>query len=247
MATMSGEAWDTFKVRPGNLPVRRLAAMSYLLLRYREKGLLSGLMDYLDGWQPESPRGLEAGLMVGAEGYWAAELDFGLPAGRSAPALLGRDRAAEIVVNVLLPFAAAWGNYGIAAGPGGQGPGALQRLSPPGREHAGKAHEAADGDRPAPGRLGAAAAGADPYLQDAVLARRLRELRANGIDSLPRGSVIPCLIRGRNDARCHCEPSRRSREASARVQPEGEAISHVSGNLADEIATPTRPCRVSSQ
>jgi hypothetical protein len=110
LAAMSGDEWDSFKVRPGNRPVRRLAAMAYLLLRYRRRGLLSGLMDYLDGWQPEGPRGLEAGLTVGAEGYWANELDFGLPAGRKAPALLGRDRAADIVVNVLLPFAAAWGN-----------------------------------------------------------------------------------------------------------------------------------------
>jgi hypothetical protein len=110
MAAMSGDEWDSFKVRPGNRPVRRLGAMAYLLLRYRRQGLLVGLMDYLDGWQPESPGGLEAGLTVGAEGYWAAELDFGLPAGRSAPALLGRDRAGDIVVNVLLPFAAAWGN-----------------------------------------------------------------------------------------------------------------------------------------
>ena len=72
--------------------------------------LLTGLMDYLDGWQPEGPGGLEAGLTVGAAGYWVEELDFRIPAGGKAPALLGRDRAADIVVNVLLPFAAAWGN-----------------------------------------------------------------------------------------------------------------------------------------
>jgi hypothetical protein len=108
-AAMSGAAWQSFKVRPGNLPVRRLAAMAHLLRRYRDQGLLTGLVDYIVKWQPESPGGLEAGLVVGAEGPWAAELDFGRPVGRHAPALLGADRAADIIVNVLLPFAAAWG------------------------------------------------------------------------------------------------------------------------------------------
>jgi hypothetical protein len=48
-------------------------------------------------------------LLVGAEEYWAGHMDFRLPAGRVVPALLGESRAEVIVVNVLLPFAAAWG------------------------------------------------------------------------------------------------------------------------------------------
>ncbi len=35
--------WNFFKVRPGNHPVRRLAAMSHLLYRYKDRGLLDGL------------------------------------------------------------------------------------------------------------------------------------------------------------------------------------------------------------
>jgi len=46
-AHMSAADWRFFKVRPGNHPVRRLAAMSYLLLHYREKGLLAGLEEKL--------------------------------------------------------------------------------------------------------------------------------------------------------------------------------------------------------
>jgi len=109
MPIMAAGEWQTFKIRPGNLPVRRLAAMAHLLLRYRREGLLAGLMGLLDGLPGECPRGLENGLMVAAEGPWVTELDFGLPAGMNAPALLGTGRAAEIAVNVLLPFAAAWG------------------------------------------------------------------------------------------------------------------------------------------
>jgi len=35
--------WDLFRVRPGNRPLRRLVAMSYLLLRYRAAGLAAGV------------------------------------------------------------------------------------------------------------------------------------------------------------------------------------------------------------
>jgi hypothetical protein len=109
MPTMAANDWQSFKVRPGNLPVRRLAAAAYLLWRYRRPGMLAGLMGLLGGWSGGPPRGLEDGLVVAAEGPWATELDFGLPMGGDAPALLGNGRAAEIIINVLLPFAAAWG------------------------------------------------------------------------------------------------------------------------------------------
>jgi hypothetical protein len=109
-ATMSAGDWCYFKVRPGNFPHRRLAAMSYLLLRYRDEGMLAGLIHELEKASPDNGRGeLESSLLVAAEGYWERNLDFGSPAGRVVPALLGESRAEVIVVNVLLPFAVAWG------------------------------------------------------------------------------------------------------------------------------------------
>jgi hypothetical protein len=106
---MSADDWHSFKVRPGSLPRRRLAAMSYLLGRYRCEGLLPALFDELSGGAPESGhRRLRGRLLVGAEDFWGNYIDFGLPARRTVPALLGEDRADIIVVNVLLPFAAAW-------------------------------------------------------------------------------------------------------------------------------------------
>jgi hypothetical protein len=108
--TMSEDDWHLFKVRPSNFPARRIAAMSYLLLRYREKGILEELVNKID----EAPAGtgysrLEKALQVTTDGYWANHLDFGLPSKMRLPALLGEGRAADIIVNVLLPFAAAWG------------------------------------------------------------------------------------------------------------------------------------------
>jgi hypothetical protein len=107
---LSGRDWDLFKVRPGNYPVRRIAALSYCLWRYRQEGWLAAWLERVRkaplrrGW-----RYLEAALMVAVEGYWASHFDFG-PAGKvNNIVLLGRQRAGEIAVNVLLPFTFAWG------------------------------------------------------------------------------------------------------------------------------------------
>lgn len=109
-----GEAdWRFFRVRPDNLPGRRLAAAARLLLRYRQEGLLAGMGRCLErALAAGNPRSLEPWLMVSDEGYWAGHYDFGLPAslsstgraGARSPSLLGRGRAAEIAVNIILPF-----------------------------------------------------------------------------------------------------------------------------------------------
>ena len=110
--TMSEDDWHLFKVRPSNFPTRRLAAMSYLLLRYREKGILEALIRQLDKAPVDTGcSGLGKALRVTTDGYWANHLDLGLPSQMSLPTLLGEGRAADIIVNVLLPFAAAWGRF----------------------------------------------------------------------------------------------------------------------------------------
>jgi hypothetical protein len=114
-ATMSEDEWHFFKVRPGNYPTRRIAVMSHLLCRYRSEGILAGLLDRL-GAMPSgaSCRGVEELFLVAGENYPARGQDSGFETGH--PALLGRERAGDIAVNVLLPFAVAWGN--INARPG---------------------------------------------------------------------------------------------------------------------------------
>ena len=107
--TMSPNAWHLFKVRPNNSPIRRLAAMSYLTLRYRRKGIFEELVNTVK----EVPLskgyyGLEEGLTVTSNGYWASHFDFGLASRIRKQTLLGSWRAADIAVNVLLPFILAW-------------------------------------------------------------------------------------------------------------------------------------------
>jgi hypothetical protein len=102
-ATMSETDWQFFRVRPGNFPTRRIAAMSYLLLRYRTGGLLNGLINVID----ELPVDVNHYLL---EKALKIEAGDGCSTGiKGEPALLGKDRANDIIINVLLPFTAAWG------------------------------------------------------------------------------------------------------------------------------------------
>ena len=106
---MPPNAWHLFKVRPNNFPVRRIVAMSYLILRYREKGILTEVIN-MAGEAPvnKGHYQLEKGLLVATNGYWASHFDFGLGSRIKNPTLLGATRAANIVVNVILPFTLAW-------------------------------------------------------------------------------------------------------------------------------------------
>lgn len=106
---MSSRAWHLSHVRPNNSPIRRIAAMSYLMLRYRERGVFEGMIDIMQEIPVDNGyRRLEEGLMVTSNGYWASHLDFVMTNRVKSPTLLGRGRAADIVVNVLLPFTFAW-------------------------------------------------------------------------------------------------------------------------------------------
>ena len=107
---MSEDDWHLFKVRPNNFPTCRIAAMSHLVFRYRERGIFEEVVNMVK----EVPlnRGyhqLEEGLMVTTNGYWASHFDFGLGGRINNTTLLGSRRAADIVVTIILPFTFAWG------------------------------------------------------------------------------------------------------------------------------------------
>jgi hypothetical protein len=112
---MKESDWCFSRVRPDNFPTRRLVALSYLLARYRKLGLLHGTLKLVK----EAPtraerRWLENGFIISSQGYWANHVDFGI-AKKISSALLGQEKAAEIMINIILPFNCAWGE--IAAEP----------------------------------------------------------------------------------------------------------------------------------
>lgn len=109
---MSPNTWHLFKVRPNNSPIRRLIAMSYLILRYRGKGILEELVSMIKEVPvSRSYHRLKRGLLVTTNSYWASHFDFGSVNRIRSLALLGSGRAADITVNVLLPFTFAWSQF----------------------------------------------------------------------------------------------------------------------------------------
>jgi hypothetical protein len=102
VAVMNHSQWHLFRVRPENHPTRRLIAASYLLSSFLPLGLLRSVLELVNGGQ----RKLEAGFMLSARGYWGEHFDFGCRTRN--PNLIGRGRARDVIVNIVLPFTFAW-------------------------------------------------------------------------------------------------------------------------------------------
>ena len=109
-----GPAWQFAGVRPANAPARRVAALAHLLSWMLPGGVLAGFVSEAAAATP--PEALAARwlarLQVAAPGsFWAAHSDFGAALGRAGAEvdLVGRDRAGDLLVNIVLPFLAAWG------------------------------------------------------------------------------------------------------------------------------------------
>lgn len=86
---LESSGWQRFRVRPANRPERRLVGMGHLLDRFWDEELLQGLASRALTGQVSA---LLEGLVVveGGQGY------------------IGRGRAGEAAVNVVLPFLVAW-------------------------------------------------------------------------------------------------------------------------------------------
>jgi hypothetical protein len=107
--------WSHDRVRPANSPPRRLAAASRLLARllWEPEGMLGSFLGMAPGSAPaDMAKAWTSMLSVPADGYWGGHADFGQPLGgpsgsKSPAALVGASRAADSVVNILLPLLVA--------------------------------------------------------------------------------------------------------------------------------------------
>jgi hypothetical protein len=112
--------------RPENAPLRRVLALSRLARRWPQEGLVAAVAGALGVGEPgeKGEQGGDTGdraaslaaarrlaallLLPSPADYWRGHWDFGLPdPGGQTGSLLGPSRAADVVVNVLLPLAAA--------------------------------------------------------------------------------------------------------------------------------------------
>lgn len=115
LAGLQAADWTLQSVRPANRPTRRIAAAARLLARAPAPGetLAETVLAEVRRAAADSDlRRLQARWQVAEapDAYWARHFDFGRATRRPAPALVGADRAREILVNAVLPFAAAMGH-----------------------------------------------------------------------------------------------------------------------------------------
>jgi len=111
--TMKEGDWNRSHIYPNNSPVRRIVALSYILERYYQGKLLEGILQLVKGAPLLGGHGvLENGLTVAGDGYWRDHFDFNVRDKTKISALLGNSKAGEMAVNVILPFALAWGELG---------------------------------------------------------------------------------------------------------------------------------------
>ncbi|HYP39599.1 MAG TPA: DUF2851 family protein [Chloroflexia bacterium] len=106
------EGWVTDRVRPANSPARRLAAAARLLARllWEQGGMLAPFLATASLPARELVKRWTSLFTVQGDGYWATHADFGRPLDKQIKddvALVGDSRAADMVVNILLPLLVA--------------------------------------------------------------------------------------------------------------------------------------------
>jgi hypothetical protein len=111
---MTAEQWRFAKMRPANYPTRRIPAISQLLGACDES-LMSVFLPMIEAAATADRRGLQRirrklleTLMPPSAGYWAEHSHFGKGIPQKGAALIGKDRASDIIVNILLPIALVW-------------------------------------------------------------------------------------------------------------------------------------------
>jgi hypothetical protein len=100
---LSPALWKLWGVRPENAAARRVAAAASLFAR------LGAPSAALSCAEARSASTAVAPLLVSADGYWRNHHDTCAAPCRLPPALVGRSRALEMLINAVLPLAAALG------------------------------------------------------------------------------------------------------------------------------------------
>ncbi len=108
---LDASQWSFFRLRPANFPTLRLAALAEILSKNLERGFLSSATEIVEMSLPAKRKLalLESLFLADADGYWQRHYRFGAESKTSVKSLVGKTRAAEIVLNTLLPV--LYGDY----------------------------------------------------------------------------------------------------------------------------------------
>ncbi|MBN1999796.1 DUF2851 family protein, partial [candidate division KSB1 bacterium] len=103
------ENWHFFRQRPQNFPTVRIAAAAVLILRFLADGFTGKFSQLLHSCATQVysiPKELEQLFSVTVKGFWACHYRFfncGHSLNQKSRQIVGRERARDIVINVLLP------------------------------------------------------------------------------------------------------------------------------------------------
>ena len=103
---LTGAEWQFFRLRPENFPTLRIAGAARLIVKMIETGFFKSMIQTMK--LPEMGRGkkfrsLEQLLCIPADRFWSSHYRFGEKAKSRIKTLIGRKRADEIILNVLIP------------------------------------------------------------------------------------------------------------------------------------------------
>ena len=119
---MQAEQWKFFRLRPSNFPTRRIAGISHILTKCKDGSLMLRFLPLIEEAvahtkKPALERSegikqlykkLWSVMMPKASGYWAEHSTFGSKPHKKTVYLIGKERAADILVNIVLPVAYLW-------------------------------------------------------------------------------------------------------------------------------------------
>jgi hypothetical protein len=108
---MSEDEWQSSHIYPNNSPTNRILALGHLLQSYYRIGLLAGILQlvYKAVPAPGHPS-IREGLMVHSDEHFLQSQKYSVPNRQILKTtLLGPNKAAQIEVNIILPFAFGWG------------------------------------------------------------------------------------------------------------------------------------------
>ena len=114
---MTAEQWHFAKIRPANYPSRRIPAIAQIISRCQDT-LMMDFLPLIEGAATANQRTLvrirrrlQERLTPAPSGYWENHSHFGKGIPQRGAALIGAARAADIIVNKLLPITLLWGEH----------------------------------------------------------------------------------------------------------------------------------------
>jgi hypothetical protein len=115
LKSMKQEEWQFFRLRPSNFPTRRLAGASLILQQFTKEGILETILRIVEGLKDQKMQlinELENLFICQTGGYWATHyrLEEKAPelVNEKSATLVGKDRARDIIINIVLPVIFAY-------------------------------------------------------------------------------------------------------------------------------------------